>query len=682
MKLVICEKPSVGRAVADVLGAKDKKEGYLEGNGYIVSWCIGHLLQSAEPQEYDAKYKSWNHEDLPIIPTSWKYVPSKTTTKQLKILVDLLKKCTDVINACDSGREGELIYRLVYNHSGVNKPQKRLWISSLEEIAIKDGFNSLRESNDALYNAAKCRQHADWLVGMNLTRLFSINNNAKLTIGRVQTPTLAMIVDRYLKIKNFVKEPFYVVELSGQLPKGTLITEREKLFDRNEATRIAEKCLDQIATVTKVETVQKATRPQKLYDLTTLQREANRAFGHTAAKVLELAQSLYEKKLITYPRTDSRFLSEDMNIAPLIADMIKIVPYNIAQAVLTTEPKQVIGKVSDHHAIIPTHSLTESALNSLPKEEQELALLIATRLLSAVSGRFIYDETFIEVTCKDELFKTKGKVVVSGGWKAVEQALATHLKKNVKDDEPIPKVVENQQFTAVTNVRDCETTPPKHFTEDTLLSAMENAVDMPEDSERKGLGTPATRASIIENLIKTEYVKRQKKNLMPTDKGINLIAILPDSVKSPELTAEWEFALKGIEKSENDSSKFMSDIQDYIKEIITAHPKSDSAIGNRFKGEPVGKCPRCSLGVFENNKVFACEKCKFVLFKDNKFFKAKKKNLTKKVVETLLNKGEVHFDDLWSETKQKKYSATIKLKAGADGEWPQFSMEFANKKSD
>ena len=551
----------MAKSIADVLGAKTRRDGSYEGSGYVVSWCIGHLLSLAEPQDYDEKYTKWRYEDLPIAPQKWKYTANPSTKKQLKILCDLIKRkdIDCIINACDAGREGEHISRLVYEHSGTAKSIKRLWISSMEETAIAEGFRNLKSGADYdnLSHAAKCRSQADWLVGLNCTRLFSVIYDAQLRVGRVQTPTLAMIVEREDKIKGFVKEPFYTVEVSD----GRFTAEGEKLKEKASAEAICIKVAGKSAMITSVERKEKSAAPPKLYDITTLQREANRLFGYTAAQTLSCVQNLYEHKIVTYPRTDSRFLIEDMaaGIPDLVKAVSQVLPFSADTGGINVSQVINTAKVTDHHAIVPTPTMPTVDLSSLPTAERNVLTMIAARLVSAVSDKHVYAETIVTVECEGETFTTKGKTVVQDGWKAIETAFAASAGKKKKDeDKPLPELAEGYRFDTEASVREGFSQPPKHFTEDLLLSAMETAgaEDMladglrPDDAERKGLGTPATRAAIIENLVKSGLLERKAKQMLPTDKGVNLIKVLPESVKSPLLTAEWEHQLKRIEHVE------------------------------------------------------------------------------------------------------------------------------------
>jgi len=689
-KLVVAEKPAAARAIAEVLGARTHKDGSFEGNGYIVSWCIGHLLGLAEPQVYDAKYAKWRYGDLPIVPGTWQYTANEKTRKQLKILTNLMKRSDveGIINACDAGREGELIFRLVYEHAATNKSIQRLWISSMEESAIADGFQNLRPGADyeRLYQSALCRSKADWLVGMNYSRLFSVLYHANLRVGRVQTPTLSMIVERDEKIRVFVKEPFYKVELSSE---GFLV-EREKLGDKAAAERIRAACDGKAALIQSVERQEKSTSAPKLYDLTTLQREANRLFGYTAAQTLSCVQNLYERKIATYPRTDSRYITEDMaaGIPALIDGVTTVLPFlgyagsvNVAQVVNN-------AKVTDHHAIIPTPTMPKADISALPTADRNILTMICMRLVSAVSEKHLCAETVVTAECEGETFTAKGKTVIQNGWKEVEEAFAAHLGKQKKDAEPsLPQLSEGQAFTAKATVREGFTQPPKQFTEDSLLSAMESAgaEDMPEDAERKGLGTPATRAAIIENLVKSGLLERKGKLLLPTDKGVNLIKVLPESVRSPLLTAEWESQLKQIEQGDMSPDAFLTAINEFVGDTVKAHntvPDEHKALfpSNRQAGEVVGICPRCGTNVTEAAKGFFCESrnCKFALWKDSKFFTAKNKTLTKDIAKTLLTEGRIFMSGLISQKTGKPYNATIILEASGE-DYPNFKMEF-NKK--
>jgi len=704
MKLVIAEKPSAGKAYADVLGAKSKKDGYYEGNGYIVSWCIGHLLGLAEPSAYDEKYVKWNKNDLPISPSVWKYAATQSTKKQLKVLVDLMKRSDIevIINGADAGREGELIFRLVYEHAKCKKSVKRLWVSSMEEYALKEGFRNLRDGADydSLYQAAKCRQQADWLVGMNYSRLFSIVYNANLRVGRVQTPTLAMVVERFEKINSFTKDPFYVIELSG----AGFTAERDRLTDKALADEIARKLNGITAVIRSVKKQEKSISPPRLYDLTTLQREANKLFGLTASKTLEIVQSLYEKKIVTYPRTDSKFITEDM--AYFIDNLVVMcntylyeqTGANVFYSQFASNASQIVNnsKVTDHHAILPTMGFRGANLNNLSDDERNIFQMICTKLVCAVGEKHTFAETVITVDCAEEVFTAKGKTVTHNGWKQVEDDFVKSLGRNKKDGDDaaaLPtNIYDGQKFAANTAVREGFTSPPKHYTEDTLLSAMENAgvEGVEEEIERKGLGTPATRASIIENLVKNEFLHRDKKNLLPTDKGINLIKVLPDKVKSPLLTADWENNLKRMERGEVTATGFMKSINDFVADVISTYGDAPventnlfgSAGGKGGFGDVIGKCPRCGGNVAESPKAFSCEhtrnkSCGFTLWKDNKWFASQGKKITKGMASQLVSNGRIFIPDLKSQKTGKKYGATILLDDNKEG-YVGFKLEFSS----
>ena len=571
-KIVLAEKPSVAKSIADILGAKTCKNGYYEGSGYIVTWAIGHLVEFARADSYDERFSKWRYADLPIIPDEWKYVTAKGKGKQLKIIADLMKRpdVDTIICATDAGREGELIFRLVYEHCKCRKPIKRLWVSSMEESALLNAFKNLKDGAeyDNLYHSALCRAQADWLVGINATRLFSVLYGQTLNVGRVMSPTLALIVEREKEIIAFVKEPFYTVELDC----GSFTVSNEKLKDRQAAENIRAACDGKTARVSSIEKHKKSTLPPKLYDLTTLQREANRIHGFTSQQTLDYAQSLYEKKLATYPRTDSKFLSEDMatSLPVLISAVADAVPFTKGIK-LSVDIRRVIDnkKVTDHHAIIPTQTMTTANLSALPAGEREIMHMIAARLICAVSEKHIYKETTVMVTCESHVFKAKGKNVLKDGWKSVERSFKAALKNKPDEDgegdKTLPELAEGQTFDNIrADVREGFSSPPKRFTEDLLLSAMECAGDFSEvpDASRKGLGTPATRAGIIEKLVKTGFVERKAKILTPSEKGVNLITVLPEVIKSPALTADWESRLMLVEKGELSAFDFMVGITD------------------------------------------------------------------------------------------------------------------------
>ncbi len=607
MQLVIAEKPSVVRSIAEVIGAVESKDGYMEGNGYLVSWCVGHLVELAQPESYGEQWKKWTYESLPIKPENWQYEVKADTKAQYDVLYQLMHRedVSATICATDAGREGELIFRLVYEMAGCDKPIRRLWISSMEESAIREGFENLQPGSDYdnLYHSALCRQEADWLVGINGTRLFTVLYGGKvLKVGRVQTPTLAMLVDRETKIMNFQKEKYYMAHI---LMDG-IDAATGRIDDKNKADEVVGACRNGQALVTSVLKEEKTVAPPKLYDLTTLQRDANRLFGFTAKQTLEYTQSLYEKKLATYPRTDSQFLSDDMGQTAK----------NVIEAVFTSlmfeenmmfnpDIKRVLNskKVTDHHAIIPTMEIAKADLAALPETECKILSLIANRLLCATGEKHLYETVKAEFSCNGHTFTVSGKSVTHNGWKVFEDVFKRSFKiAGNKEDEngekKLPELSEGQTFEGVqTKISEHFTTPPKHFTEDSLLSAMERAgaEDMGDDVERKGLGTPATRADIIEKLVKDGFVKRDKKQMIPTEDGLKLITVLPDVVKSPKLTADWENALTLVAKGELAMEDFMADIENMVSELIhTYHEVSDEQ-KKMFvqEQETLGTCPNC-----------------------------------------------------------------------------------------
>lgn len=693
MNLVIAEKPSVAMNIAAVIGAASKKDGYMEGGGYLVSWCVGHLIELAAADVYDEKYAKWSYNDLPILPTRWQYAISKGKEKQLKILRDLMHRgdVDTVVCATDAGREGELIFRLVYEHSKCKKSIKRLWISSMEESAIAEGFQKLKSGSDyeLLYQSALCRSRADWIVGINATRLFSVLYGQTLNVGRVMSPTLAMLVEREANISAFKPESFYTV----QLDCGILTLSGEKLKNKNEAETLCKACDGQSITIEKVDSKEKTEKPPKLYDLTTLQREANRQLGFTAQQTLDYAQSLYEKKLITYPRTDSRYLTQDMQSS--IPDVAKAAAGIFSwgdRFSLPVHTAQVTdnSKVSDHHAIIPTMSVQTCDISALPFGEREVLQLIALRLICAIGDSNRYAETTITAHCNGAVFAAKGRTVLEDGFKAAEKLYFSSRKENPQEDKnkALPCIDQGEVFSAKAVLKEGKTTPPKHFTEDTLLSAMETAgaEDMPEDAERKGLGTPATRAGILEKLIKTELTERKgdkkTKYLIPTQKGVSLITVLPEAIQSPQLTAEWEERLKLVERGELSPEEFMQGISEMTESLTKTYEVIKGAdILFPSDREVIGVCPRCGGHVTENKKGFTCDNraCGFSLWKENKFFTAKKKNLTKAVATELLKNGRVKLTGCYSEKTGKTYDATIILD-DTGGKYVNFKLEFASPK--
>lgn len=698
MKLVIAEKPSVAMSLAAVLGANEKKDGYLEGGGYLVSWCVGHLLELAQPEAYGEQYARWRYGDLPILPETWKYEVPKDKKKQLDLLCRLMKdkRVESVVCATDAGREGELIFRLVYEHAGCKKPMERLWISSMEDAAIRDGFEHLRPGSDydKLYDAAVCRAGADWLIGINATRLFSVLYGVTLNVGRVMSPTLALLVQREADIQAFVSKPFYVPEITC----GGFTASGEKLSGKQEAEKIRMDCDGQAVSVLSVEKQVKTVQPPRLYDLTTLQRECNRIYGYTAQQTLDYVQSLYEKKLATYPRTDSQYLTEDMQAtaASLIFWMRDNMPFGKCCVGEPDIDRVTDGsKVIDHHAIIPTVEIARMDLSELPSGERDVLTLIAARLLSATAQAHRFEAVTAVLDCQGNSFTAKGKTVLQAGWKEVERLYRMGLKESKSEDDEntdvsLPMLQEGQIFETVSaSVREGKTLPPKHYTEDSLLAAMETAGagDMPEDAERKGLGTPATRAATLEKLVSAGFVQRKKKQLIPTEKGTNLILVLPDNIKSPTLTAEWESMLKQVERGELAAESFMGQIADMSRTLVKEHTAPEERFAGLFPDakrngrEAVGTCPRCGGTVYEGKKGFFCDNqdCAFALWKDNKFFSGKKKSITKSVAAALLKEGRVSMSGLYSEKTGKTYDAVVLLD-DTGGKYVNFKLEFPAKK--
>ena len=695
MKLVIAEKPSVAQSLAAVIGATARKDGYLEGGGWRVSWCVGHLAGLADADAYNPDYAKWRYDDLPILPEPWQMVVSKDKKKQFDVLKQLMNApdVTEVVNACDAGREGELIFRSVYELAGCQKPMKRLWISSMEDSAIREGFANLRPGADydGLRDAALCRAKADWLVGINATRLFSVLYHRTLNIGRVMSPTLALIVQREAEIDTFKPIPFYTVAL--ELPGLTVSGER--MANKAAAEQLKEACQGANVTIKKVECKEKSEKPPALYDLTTLQRDANRLLGFTAQQTLDYLQSLYEKKLCTYPRTDSRYLTGDMaDSLPVLVNLVaNAMPFRKGIAI-TCDPQTVINdkKVTDHHAVIPTRNLQNADLSGLPVGEKAVLELVSLRLLCAVARPYTFAETAVVVECAGAEFTAKGRTVKNYGWRALDAAYRAGLKNVEQDKEPedkaLPELSEGQTLPlSGATVKEGKTTPPKHFTEDTLLSAMETAGkdDMPEDAERKGLGTPATRAGILEKLVSTGFLERKKSKktvqLMPSHDAVSLITVLPEQLQSPLLTAEWEYRLGEIERGELAPEDFMAGISAMLKELVGTY---QAIKGTEYLFSPshevVGKCPRCGGEVAEMQKGFFCqtESCKFAIWKNNKWWEMKHKQPTKAIVTALLKDGRAHVRGLYSEKTGKTYDATVVL--ADDGQYANFKLEFDQQK--
>lgn len=694
-KLVIAEKPSVAMSLSAVIGATARKDGYLEGNGWRVSWCVGHLAGLADADSYDPKYAKWRYEDLPILPKHWQMAVGKDKKKQFDVLKQLMNApdVTEVVNACDAGREGELIFRSVYELAGCQKPMKRLWISSMEDSAIREGFANLRPGADydGLHKAALCRTKADWLLGINATRLFSVLYHRTLNIGRVMSPTLALIVQREAEIDTFQPVPFYTVTL--ELPGFSVSGER--MADKVAAEQLKAACQGADVTVKKVERRDKSEKPPALYDLTTLQRDANRLLGFTAQQTLDYLQSLYEKKLCTYPRTDSRYLTSDM--AAGLPELVQITAGAMTFAAgmeISCDAAQVINdkKVTDHHAVISTRNLQGADLSSLPVGERMILELVALRLLCAVAEPHSYSETAVTVECAGAEFTAKGKTVKRPGWRALDAAYRVGLKNAEPDkeieDKALPELAEGQTLSlSNAAVKEGKTSPPKHFTEDTLLSAMETAGkdDMPEDAERQGLGTPATRAGILEKLVSTGFLERRKSKktvqLMPSKDAVSLITVLPEQLQSPLLTAEWEYRLGEIERGELAPEDFMAGISAMLRELVGTYQVIK---GTEYLFSPprevVGRCPRCGGDVAELQKGFFCqnEGCKFAIWKNSKWWAAKKKQLTKATVTALLKDGRTHVTGLYSEKTGKTYDTTVVLED--DGQYANFKLEFDRQK--
>ena len=677
--LIIAEKPSVAATIAAALGAKEKKDGYIAGNGCLVSWCVGHLVQLAEAAAYGEQYKKWSYDSLPILPQEWQYAVASDKGKQFKILKDLMHRAdvSEVVNACDAGREGELIFRFVYDVAGCKKPMRRLWISSMEESAIKAGFASLKDGKeyDPLYSSALCRAKADWIIGINMTRLFSCLYGKTLNVGRVQTPTLKMLVDRDAAITTFKKEKYYHVRLSLSGVEAA----SAKIHAAEEAGNLKAACEAAQAVCTSVTREKKTVAPPKLFDLTGLQREANRIYGYTAKQTLDLAQALYEKKLLTYPRTDSSYLTDDMGgtaaqIAALLAGKL---PF-MQGADFTPEISRLLDskKVSDHHAIIPTMELAKADLAALPESERNILTLAGARLLMACAEPHIFEAVTAVFSCAGQEFTAKGKTVLAEGWKGLERRFMATLKKkaDTEDDEEnalsldVPPFAEGQTFdNPQAAVTEHFTTPPKPHNEASLLSAMERAgnEETDPDAERRGLGTPATRAAIIEKLVKGGFVERKGKQLIPTKSGIELVCVLPEVLTSPQLTADWENNLTQIAKGNADPDSFMTGIETMTRELVSTYPFLSDKEKERFKEEKpvIGKCPRCGANIYEGRKNYYCANrdCAFTMWKNDRFFEERKVTFSPKIAAALLKDGKAKVKKLYSPKTGKTYDGTILL---------------------
>ena len=678
MKLIITEKPSVAFTYASALGVKEKKDGYIEGNDCIISWCLGHLEEMASPEVYDEKYTVWRKEVLPILPgKKWRYVITKPKQPQFRILQGLMNRedVTEVVNACDAGREGELIFRNLYNIVGCRKPMKRLWLSSMEEDAIREAFDNLHEGAeyDGLYRAALCRAQADWLVGMNATRLFSVLYHRTLNVGRVVSPTLALLVQREADIAAFEEKPFYTPVIACDGAEFA----NDRFDDKKEAMKVLNAC-EETAVVAKIVTNEKSVKPPALFDLTTLQREANRRCGFTAQQTLDYLQSLYEKKICTYPRTDSRYLTDDME------GMVKAITLRAAELCGVDAPVDFdaatlcdSNRVTDHHALIPTATAAGMGLDELPEGEAKILGLVCWAVLRAVAGAYRYRETVVTLDSGGEIFTAKGKTVLDLGWMRYE--------KKERTDE-LPMLYEGQVL-AISNkfAKQGQTTPPSHYTEDTLLAELERAgsKDLPEDVERKGIGTPATRAAMLEKLVAGGFVERKKVRkqvrLIPTQAAKSLITVLPEELQSPLLTAEWETRLKMVERGELSPAAFMYEIEQMLRELVyNAKPVPGAAVLFPSGRTVIGKCPRCGSDVTESRKGngFFCEsnECHFGIWKDNPYLTAKRIELTRDMAKSLLENGQVFVRGMYSDRTDSTYDAMLVL--DDDGKRVHYKVSF------
>ena len=719
MKLVIAEKPSVARDIASVLGATQKRNGYLEGNGYQVTWCIGHLVQLANPEEYDETLRRWKMDTLPIMPDQFRYEIVASTKSQFQIVQQLISRSEEIICATDAGREGQLIFEYVLR---LSKPPencviRRLWISSMTDDAIRDGFASLKDNGQyqRLYQSAKCRSEADWLVGINFTRLFTIRYGTKLTVGRVQTPTLALIVERQQAIDNFQAAPYY--QLQGHFGSIRALWHRgnvNRLEQKEDAVKLQKELTGMDGTVTKLDTSRKNEDRPLLFDLTELQREANRRFGYTAQETLSIAQSLYEKhKFITYPRTDSRYLTTDMKpqIPQLLKKIASVYPESVPfiQQIAAKKlllDKRIINdaKVSDHHAIIVTNNIHQYQPQKLTLRENNVLKLIMIRMIVALSGKKVFDETKLEITLDNQkdIFKATGRIIIDEGWTLVERTLSAKpaaAQDEAKTDEKDEKEDDQQILTGIAlnqrvhldkiDIQEKKTTPPKPYTEATLLTAMEKAsreIDdksLKESMKGKGLGTPATRAGIIEKLITVGYVERRKKNLHPTQQGIMFIQLVPESIRQVEMTAQWELQLQEICDGKGNPEQFMKEIRQYVTQTVAENSSMEQVQAVSRKGtlrRVVGKCPKCGQNVIESDKSFYCDgfrmehKCNFSLWKNNKYLEARGVTLTADMAEQLLSTGKMQVNNLTSKAGNL-YNAIFYMEPGE--QYVNFRMEFA-----
>ena len=692
--LVIAEKPSVAQSYAKNLSAYKREDGYLEGESCIVSWCLGHLAEYAQPEEYDPKYEKWQFDDLPILPEAWKLKVSKDKKKQFEVIKTLMNR-SDVeylVNGCDAGREGELIFQRVYVLAGCRKPVKRLWISSMEDAAIQKGFQTMKSEEEYknLCMAAVCRAQADWLIGMNGTRAYTTRYFKRLVVGRVQTPTLAMLAERQERIEHFQKEAFYKVALTD----GKLTVVSENIANEEAAELLAALCNGSTAVVTQMKKERKKSFPPKLYDLTSLQREANRYFGYTAKHTLDMLQELYEEKLVTYPRTDSQFVTEDMkdSVEELVEKMPVLLSF-VDYGQLGHGIKRVINnaKVSDHHAILPTKEVVEKGIADLPADKKNLMMLICQQLVQATGEEYLYEQTDITIKCQEHDFKSRGKIPVQMGFKEVEKAFkqlcvkAEPVEEKEKETS-IPAGYEEgmRLFPVKAEKTTHYTSPPKPFNEDTLLAAMETAGNKEFDSEteKKGLGTPATRASIIEKLVSSGYAQRKGKQILPSTEGKELVKVMPEYLKSAVMTAEWENQLLMMEKGQITDTQFMGEITSLVRKILEVCREIPEEERRRFQTarEVIGKCPVCGCDVFEGKQNFYCSnrQCDFALWKENRFLGSMEKNLDKKMARELLDKACTHVKGLYSKKKDMKFDADLLLTL-EDGK-PRFHLEFPKKK--
>ena len=692
MKLVLAEKPSVAMSLSKVIGANQRGDGYMEGNGYLVSWCVGHLVELSQPEAYDEKYAKWRYDDLPILPEHWQYQVSASTKKQFGILKKLMqrKDVESLICATDAGREGELIFRLVYHQCGCKKPVERLWISSMEDSAIREGFQKLRPGTeyDALYEAALCRERADWIVGINATRLFSCLYGQTLNVGRVMTPTLAMVVMRDAAIRAFKPEPFYSAELKFR----DFQAGGERMKEKAEAEKlVAECCQAGSAIITKVEQKEKSEKPPALFDLTSLQREANRQLGFTAQQTMDYTQALYEKKLVTYPRTDSRYLTDDM--APLVPELVSVIQQSFqiqADVPAPVNAAQVINskKVTDHHAIIPTKTAASYDISSLPSGEQAILTMLAVRLICAVGTPCLYAETVVEAECAGQKFRTKGKTATDIGWRRYARKPSEEAEKNAGAGE-LPELSEGMTLElAGVDLKEGKTSPPKRFTEDLLLSAMESASsdEFPAGVERKGIGTPATRAAIIEKLVQKGFIERRgdkkTKYLCSTDKGNALVTVVPEQIQSPSMTADWEEKLLKIEHGEYDGDAFMGEISNMVSGLVKTYEAVKGAdVLMQPERKVIGSCPACGSDVCETAKGWFCKdkSCKFALWKENRFFQTLGKQMTEELAKQLVNQGKARLTHCYSRKSGRYYDTTVHVETGEDGA-AAFKLEFGGKK--